>query len=430
MKPLTIHPAGPLTGSIQVTGDKSISHRAILIGSLANGISHIRGFLPGGDCLATQGCMNALGIQIDTLSETEKVIHGRGIHGMRQSITPLNCVRSGTTMRLLAGIMAGQWFNSVLTGEPQLLRRPMNRVAQPLSQMGSKISTTAGHAPIFIEPSRLHSCDHHLDVSSAQVKSALLLAGLYADGPTTVKLPGPARDHTERLLSSMGARLQVNGNTVTLWPVDQLAPLDITIPGDISSAAFPIVAAITVPGSEITIRNVGVNPTRTGLLDVLRQMGAFIEQTNPHIESGESVADLVVHYAPLHGIEISGDVVVRMIDELPILAVAASQADGITILHDASELRVKETDRIMTTVEELQTLGVQIESQPDGFVITGPTRFKGASVYSHGDHRLAMAMAIAGLTAATMLTLDDIECSADSFPGFLDTMRALGAQYD
>jgi len=413
---------------VRVPGDKSISHRALLLGALADGASQISGFLPCGDCLATLACIRALGVEV-TPQPTNLIVHGRGLHGLRAPAAPLNCVRSGTTMRLLAGILAGQPFASTLTGDPQLLRRPMRRIAEPLRRMGAEIETTDGHAPLIIHGRHLHGCDHTLPVASAQVKSALLLAGLYADGPTTVRQPGPARDHTERMLTAMGAAIETAGLTVTLYPSSPLSPLSLSIPGDISSAALPLVAAALVPGSEVTIEGVGVNPTRTGLLDVLRAMGANIVIGNEREHRNEPVADVTVRASDLVGVEIGGDTVVRMIDEFPILAVAATQAHGTTIVRDAAELRVKETDRIATVVTELRALGARIEPLSDGFTVKGPTPLHGALVDSHGDHRLAMALAVAGLVAKGEVVIENAECIADSFPGFVELMRDLGGVF-
>jgi 3-phosphoshikimate 1-carboxyvinyltransferase len=333
-------------------------------------------------------------------------------------------------MRLLAGILAGQTFESTLTSDPQLLRRPMRRITEPLRQMGAEIEDTDGRAPLTIHGRSLRGCEHTLPVASAQVKSALLLAGLYADGPTIVRQPGPARDHTERMLAAMGAAIELDGLTITLTPSPSpLAPLTLTIPGDISSAAFLLVAAAMVPGSEVAIERVGVNPTRTGLLDVLQAMGAKIVLANERTESGEPVADVTVHTSELVGVEVGGDTVVRMIDEFPVLAVAATQAHGTTRVRDAAELRVKETDRIAAIVTGLQALGAHIDPLPDGFIIHGPTPLHGATVDSHSDHRLAMALAVAGLVAKGETIVENAECIDDSFPGFVELMERLAASH-
>lgn len=455
MSQLVVQSGSPLHGCVSVPGDKSISHRALMFGALAEGMSHIHGLLPAGDCLATLGCMRALGVEIelrrdercDGFSRSEVVeafttnldviIHGRGLHGLRTPAAPLNCVRSGTTMRLLAGMLAGQDFDSVLTGEPQLLRRPMRRVVAPLQAMGANIHDTDGRAPLTIHGQPLHGSDHHLVVASAQVKSAILLAALFADGTVTVRQPGPARDHTERMLKSQIAprridapALSMEERVVTLYPtaIDHLEPLNMTVPGDMSSAAFPLVAALLVPEAAVTLSGVNVNPTRTGLLDVLATMGAEITLDNVREQGGEPVADLQVRSASLSGTEIGGAVVVRMIDEFPILAVAATQARGITLVRDAAELRVKETDRVAVVVEELRQLGAQIEPREDGFIIAGPTPLHGAGVDSHGDHRLAMALAVAGLAAQGETVIANAECITDSFPGFVEVMTTLGGQ--
>jgi 3-phosphoshikimate 1-carboxyvinyltransferase len=425
VSPMIIQPAGRLRGRIRVPGDKSISHRALLLGALADGTSHIAGFNPSGDCLATLDCIRALGIQVDCESPTALTVHGRGLRGLRPPEGPLHCGRSGTTMRLLAGILAGQPFTSTLTGDPQLLRRPMRRVVAPLRAMGATIEDHDGRAPLVIHGRPLRGCHHTLPVASAQVKSALMLAGLYADGPTTIQQPGPARDHTERMLAAMGARVETAGLSVTLGSPGRLAPLSLTVPGDLSSAAFLLVAALLVSGSEVTVAGVGVNPTRTGLLEVLEAMGAHIQLAGRGLQEDEPVADLTARTSPLHAVEVGGDTVVRMIDEFPVLAVAATQARGTTVVRDAAELRVKETDRIAAVVSELALLGAHIEPRPDGFVVTGPTPLYGAPVHSHGDHRLAMALAVAGLIASGTTSVGDAGCIADSFPGFYATLASL-----
>ncbi|MBN1890624.1 MAG: 3-phosphoshikimate 1-carboxyvinyltransferase [Thermoflexales bacterium] len=429
MDQLTVYPGGALRGQARVPGDKSISHRALLLGALAEGAGHVEGFLPSGDCLASLGCLRQLGVQVDQHSVTTLTVHGRGLRGLLPPAGPLNCVRSGTTMRLLAGIMAGQSFDSTLTGEEQLLRRPMGRVVEPLVSMGADITATDGRAPLAVRGRALQGIDYAMPVASAQVKSAVLLAGLYASGLTTVRQPGPARDHTERMLAAMGAEIEQRGAAVTLHPPARLAPLTLTVPGDFSSAAFPLVAAALLAGSEITVCGMGVNPTRTGLLDVLRDMGVDITVQAEREQGNEPVADLSVRASTLHGVEIGGGLGVRMVDEFPILAVAATQAQGATVVRDMAELRVKETDRIATVVAELQALGADIEPMPDGFVVKGPTRLRGGRVSSHGDHRLAMAWTVAGLLAEGPVVVEGAACAADSFPGFVDLMRQLGARF-
>ncbi len=438
MSQLLVCPGAPLRGQARVPGDKSISHRALMLGALADGVSHVAGFLPGGDCLATLGCMRALGVEIsldglngfdgeDSVSSVDVIIHGRGLRGLQAPSAPLDCIRSGTTMRLLAGILAGQDFDSALGGDPQLLARPMRRVVEPLRALGADISDTDGHGPLVIHGRRLRGGEYTLPVASAQVKSAILLAGLFADSPVTARQPGPSRDHTERMLAAMGVEVVTSGLDVRLLPAARpLAPLNLTIPADISSAAFPLAAALLVPDSEITLTDVNTNWTRTGLLDVLAAMGAEIALMNEGEQGGEPVADLVVRSASLVGTEIGGDTVARMIDEFPILAVAATQARGTTVVRDAAELRVKETDRVAVVVEELRKLGARIEPLPDGFIIEGPTPLRGAAVDSHSDHRLGMALAVAGLVSEGETVIENAERIVDSFPGFVAVMAGLG----
>jgi 3-phosphoshikimate 1-carboxyvinyltransferase len=342
-------------------------------------------------------------------------------------------------MRLLAGILAGQSFTSTLDGHAGLRRRPMERVAVPLREMGARVETCDGGPPLMVGGGQpptiggrnLRGIDYRLPVASAQVKSAILLAGLYAEGQTVVRQPGPARDHTERMLSAQGVHIDTQGDTITLTPsVRPLAPCSLTIPADFSSAAFLLVAASLVPKTDVTIKGVGVNSTRTGLLDTLTEMGADITWLSRTEQGGEPVADLEVRSGGLRGVEVSGEVVVRMIDEFPILAVAATQARGETLVRDAGELRVKETDRIVAVVTELRALGAAIEERDDGFVVEGPTRLRGARVQSHGDHRLAMALVVAGLMADGETVVEGAEVIADSFPGFVGLLRELGADIE
>ena len=438
---LTIHPSGPLRGHCSVPGDKSISHRAVMLGALASGPSSIRGFLHGGDCYSTIGVLRALGCTIefgDTSSGSgadELRIHGRGLHGLVEPNQVLDCGNSGTTLRLLLGVLAGQSFASFVTGSPQLLRRPMERVVTPLRQLGAQIWGRQGgrFAPLALAGSAqapLHRLEYTLPVASAQVKSCLLLASLYALGEVIVKEPIKTRDHTERMLRSMGAEVQRQQTRIHVANKRGLVlqPLDLRVPGDISSAAFVLVAAALTPGSELTLSDVGVNPTRDGIVQTLREMGMTITLQNQREVAGEPVADLVVKAQPLRAIELAGPRVVTMIDELPVLAVAATQAHGRTHIRDARELRVKETDRIATTVAALRQLGAQIEATDDGFVIDGPTPLQGARVHSQRDHRLAMALTVAGLCATGQTIVTGAEVTADSFPGFAEVLRSLGAQ--
>lgn len=425
---LKIRNNGPLIGRCSVPGDKSISHRAVIFGSIAEGSSHIRNFLDGHDCRATMNIMRAMGVRIDEISRTRLEIHGVGLDGLQEPGDVLDCDNSGTTMRLLAGLLAGQEFVSVLSGTSQIRGRPMARIVDPLRTMGAQIfgRQGGGYAPLTIVPSRLSAIEYKMPVASAQVKSCILLAGLFAHGLTVVHQPGPARDHTERMLNSMGAPVSALGNTThSERPQSPLEPLNILIPGDISSAAFLLVGASALPDSNLTIVDVGVNATRTGIVDALSEMGANIRRRVRPLQGGEPVADLIVSGGGLKGLDFGGEQLVTMIDELPVLAVAATQAEGRTVVRDAQELRVKETDRIATTVSELKKMGAQIQETADGFIVDGPTRLTGAAVDSHGDHRLAMALAVAGVIADGETTIHNAHVTADSFPGFESTLRAL-----
>ncbi len=452
MSQIVVRSGRPLRGEAHLPGDKSISHRALLLGAIAEGTTPVRNLLPAGDCLATLRAVRTLGIEIERHSPTAVVVHGRGLRGFKEPDDVLDCARSGTTLRLLAGLLAGQPFASVLSGDAQLRRRPMGRIAEPLRLMGATVLGRDGgrRPPLAIQGGRLQGIAYELPVASAQVKSALLLAGLYAEGETALHVPGPARDHTERMLLAMGCDLRTSPDLTTPMPINppripdaesavpspqslrlrpptHLAPLDLTVPGDLSSAAFLAVAAVLVAGSRVTLRGVGVNPTRTGLLDALATMGADVTLLALRSQGSEPVADLAVQAGDLGSTEVGGELVVRAIDELPLLAVAASQAQGETVVRDAGELRVKETDRIAVTVQELRRLGVDIEARPDGFVVRGPTGLQGTQVHSHGDHRLAMALCVAGLVARGETCVEDTDCIADSFPGFAQTLAGLGA---
>lgn len=428
----------PLAGTITVPGDKSISHRAVMLAAIAGGTSTIRNWLPAGDTIATLEAMRVMGVRIEvnrrSIQAWDLTIEGRGLRGLQSPRRPLDCRNAGTCMRLLAGIMAGQSFPSVLDGSEQLRQRPMRRITEPLQQMGAKITAENGRAPLSIQPSALRAIEFRLPVASAQVKSAILLAGLYAKGETRVFQPGPARDHTERMLAAMGVDMVVDGEWIVLKRLKsgewKLAPLDLTVPGDISSAAFPLIAAAIVPHSQITVTNVGVNETRTGILDMLAAMGASLSLSNERVAGGEPVADLTSSFNELHNAVVGGYTVVRGIDEIPIWAISATQAAGTSAVRDAAELRVKEVDRIGVLAGELRRMGINIEERPDGFTVSGPTRLEGATVGSHGDHRLGMALAIAGLVARGETLIHDAGCVADSFPGFVETMQALGANME
>ena len=431
MNSLTVQRSEALIGQVRVPGDKSISHRAVLFGSLADGVSRVRGFPRGGDCLATLECVRRLGIEIEETGADELLIHGRGLHGWQEPSLPLDCVTSGTTMRLLAGLVAGAGIFAVLSGGPQLSRRPMGRVAEPLRKMGAIVlgRQRGTLPPLAIQGGNLRGIDYRLPIASAQVKSAILLAGLFTHDLTVVVEPGPSRDHTERMLRAMGAPVHTLGAKITSEaPTMPLQPLDLRVPADMSSAAFLLTAAVLVPGSVITLEDVVLNPTRRGLFDILRRMGADLRISEETEVCGEPVGHITARPGPLTATTVAGEMVVRAIDELPVLAVAATQARGSTHVRNAEELRVKETDRISTVVAELRKLGAHIEAQPDGFIVEGPTPLRGAVVDSHGDHRLAMALCIAGLLAHGETTIMDTECMADSFPGFERLLVKLGAE--
>lgn len=433
---LTIRPQkSPLRGRISVPGDKSISHRAVILAAAAEGSSVIRNWLPAGDTLATLEAVRALGVKIETAPQSAQAwtlrIEGRGLYGLQAPVRALDCRNAGTGFRLLAGLMAGQSFPVVLDGSEQLRKRPMRRIIEPLTEMGAKIEANDGRAPLSIRPSALTGSSYAMRVASAQVKSAILLAGLYATAETRVFQPGPARDHTERMLRAMGVPLEEEAGWIILQEAAggsrKLDPLDLTVPGDISSAAFPLVAAAIVPHSEITITNVGANETRTGLLDMLRAMGANFTVENERITGGETAVDLTVRFDELHATDVGGETVVRGIDEFPIWAVAATQAAGESSVSGAAELRVKEVDRISVFAGELGKMGVPITERADGFTVSGPLRLHGAVMDSHDDHRLAMSLAVAGLAGDSPTTILDAECARDSFPGFVETMAAIGA---
>ena len=421
-------PAGrPLRGEIVVPGDKSISHRAVMLASLATGTSRIRGFLEGEDTRATARVFARMGVQIDAPSAGERIVHGVGLHGLRAADGPLDCGNAGTAMRLLCGLLAGQSFDSTLVGDASLSRRPMRRVTEPLARMGACIETGPdGTPPLHIHGGRhLQGIDYASPMASAQVKSAVLLAGLYAAGETGVTEPRPTRDYTERMLAAFGWPVAFEPGRVRLSGGQVLRAIDIDVPADFSSAAFFIVAATLVPGSEWVLRGVGMNPRRTGLLHVLRAMGAEIAEENRHDAGGEPVADLIVRHASLHGIEVPAEHVADMIDEFPVLFVAAACAKGVTTIRGAAELRVKESDRIAVMAAGLQALGARIEEIPDGAVVEGGG-LHGGTVDAHGDHRCAMAFAMAGAVADGPVTIHDCAHVATSFPGFIELARGCG----
>ena len=399
-----------------------MSHRALLLGAIANGRTRIDNLLVSADVQATWDALEALGVAIARDGDTV-VVDGVGPRGFTEAGGPIDCANSGTTMRILAGILAGQSFSSLLVGDESLSQRPMRRVIAPLRLMGAEIDGTNGdRPPLRIQGRPLHGVSHALPVASAQVKSCLLLAGLLADGTTSVTEPVASRDHTERLLRYFGAELASTGTTHRIAGGQQLEGRPMAVCGDISSAAFFLVGAVLVGGSKLLLPQVGVNPTRAGVLDVLTRMGGRIERSNEMDLAGEPVADLIACASSLNAVEISGEIIPRLIDEMPVLAVAATQAKGTTVIADAEELRVKETDRIATTAMELRKLGADIEERRDGMVIHGPTRLRGAACESHGDHRIAMALAIAGLVADGDTTIDGAECIEVSFPGFANVL--------
>lgn len=425
-----VRPVRRFSGTITVPGDKSISHRAAILGGISSGLTEIQGFLEGEDCLATLRAMAAMGVEVARKGPGHYLLRGAGEGGLQEPEAILDCGNSGTTARLLLGVLAGQPFTAVLTGDDSLRRRPMERVARPLAEMGAAVVGRDGgrRLPLAITGTRpLRALTHHLPVASAQVKSALLLAGLWASGPVTVVEPGPSRDHTERMLAAFGIPVEVAPGRVTLTPGRLPAGRLLQIPGDLSSAAFFLTAALLVPGGEVTVKGVGVNPTRTGLLDVLAAMGALLAVT-PGSEDGEPIADLTARPAALSGVEVGGPLIPRLIDEIPILAVAATTARGVTEIRDAAELRVKESDRIQALAGELARLGAAIEERPDGLRIEGGRRLKGATVSSLGDHRIAMALIVAGLLAEGLTVVEGIDCIATSYPDFLATLQRLAGE--
>jgi 3-phosphoshikimate 1-carboxyvinyltransferase len=420
-------PAGPLHGEIRVPGDKSISHRAIMLAAIAEGTSRISGFLEGEDTRATARAFTDMGVRIDVPQASERIVHGVGLHGLRAPTQPIDCGNAGTGMRLLTGLLAGQNFDSILIGDESLSRRPMRRVIEPLSRMGAKIEAgEGGLPPLHISGKRtLCGMDYELPVASAQVKSAILLAGLYAQGETRIREPHPTRDYTERMLATLGWPIEFAPGRAGLSGGHRLCATDIDVPADFSSAAFFLVAASLVPGSELLLRDVGVNPRRTGLLSALRLMGADIRESNPREMGGEPVADLIVRYAPLRGIDVPVELVADMIDEFPILFVAAAAAQGTTRVRGAAELRVKESDRIAVMAAGLRTLGIAVEETPDGAIIEGGM-FGGGEVNSAGDHRCAMSFAVAGLLAREPVRIRDCANVATSFPGFIELACSAG----
>ena len=420
----------PLRGTLTVSGDKSISHRAVMLGSLATGTTEIEGFLPGEDCLSTIRCFRSMGVQIEQNGSSVKVF-GRGLRELTAPAGILDCGNSGTTTRLLSGVLAAQHFNSVLSGDASIQRRPMKRIMIPLRAMGADITSVSGNdcAPLSVHGKQLYGIHFNSPIASAQVKSAVLLAGLYASGQTTVTEPALSRDHTERMLRSFGAKV-LTGNfegrpSVTVTETQNLYGTEISVPGDISSAAFFLVGASIVPGSEVVLRNVGINPTRDGVISALRAMGAKIEVLEVRNEDSEPAADLLVRYAPLHGTEIGGALIPRLIDELPVLAAAAAVAEGRTVIRDAAELKVKESNRIRTMAEGLSRLGAKVEETEDGLIIDGGAALHGGEVESYLDHRVAMSFAILSLVTDGEVRISDPDCVNISAPTFYEDLKSL-----
>ena len=410
-------------GQIKVPGDKSISHRAVMLGSLANGVTEISGFLKGADCLSTIDCFRKMGIDIDINGENVTV-HGNGLRGLKKPDEMLYTGNSGTTTRLLCGILAGQNFDTSITGDASIQKRPMGRVVQPLSMMGAKIENE--YCPLYITGTKLHGIDYKMPVASAQVKTAIILAGLYADGETVIHEIEKSRDHTELMLSAMGADFTVDNLDITVKPTNDLTAVNVDVPGDISSAAFFLVLGAIMPNSQITVTNVGINPTRTGIIDVLKDMGADITLENVHTSAGETVADITVRSSSLKGTTVGGDIIPRLIDELPIIAVAAVFADGQTVIKDAQELKVKETNRIRAVVDEFNKCGIDITETDDGMIINGGKSIHGADFKTYGDHRMAMSLTVLAQLADGESTLDDSDCACVSYPTFFDDFYKLG----
>lgn len=438
-----------LKGQIAVPGDKSISHRAVMLGAIAEGVTEIDGFLMAADCLSTIDCFRKMGVNIEIsredktgigkdvpkkadnpVSDPENVkvkVFGRGLHGLKKPDGPLYVGNSGTTIRLVSGILAGQDFETEITGDESIRRRPMARVTAPLRLMGARIDGVGGGntAPLKIKGGGLEAINYRLPIASAQVKSCLLLAGLYADGRTVIEEPERSRDHTEIMLKAFGANISRENNTAGLEPVPRLKARKITVPGDISSAAFFIAGACILPDSDVIIKDVGVNPTRTGIIEALRLMGADIQILNEHITNGEAVADIRARTSRLKGITVRGSIIPRIIDEIPVLAVAAAFAEGTTVIRDAGELKVKESDRIAVMVDGLSRLGARIKETRDGMVVEGPNKLKGGRVGSCGDHRIAMAMAIAAIGTQGETVIENVDCVGISYPEFFDTLAGI-----
>ncbi len=416
-----------LKGTISVPGDKSISHRAIMFGAISEGTTEITNFLQGADCLSTISCFREMGISIENRAG-RVTVHGKGLHGLQKPGKMLDAGNSGTTTRLISGILAGQPFSSELNGDASIQKRPMKRILTPLSAMGANVQSIKnnGCAPLAFSPAPLHGISYPSPVASAQVKSCILLAGLYADGTTSVTEPRLSRNHTELMLSAFGAEITADGTTVSILPQPRLTGLSVTVPGDISSAAYFIAAGLLVKDAEILIQNVGINPTRDGILKIACAMGGRIEKLNERTVSGEPVCDLLVTSSPLHGTTVGGDVIPSLIDEIPIIAVLAAFAEGTTVIQDAAELKVKESDRIFTTTDNLRRMGAAVQPTADGMIIEGnPDALHGTDFESYGDHRIAMSFAVAALAIQDNCTMRNAECVRISYPDFYDELAGL-----
>lgn len=415
-----------LKGNVTVPGDKSISHRSIMFGAIAQGLTEVTGFLQGADCLSTISCFRRLGIEIRN-EKTKVLIYGRGLHGLSAPSSVLDAGNSGTTTRLISGILAGQDFPSSITGDASIQKRPMGRIFRPLSEMGASFVSKFDNdcAPFTIRGGHLRGIHYDSPVASAQVKSCILLAGLYADGETSVTEPQLSRNHTELMLKGFGADVKSHGTTAVIQPEPHLEGQKIQVPGDISSAAYFIAAGLLIPDSEILIQNVGINPTRDGILKVAGEMGAKITYLNKRLVSGEPVADLLVRSCSLQGVTIGGDIIPTLIDEIPVIAVMAALADGTTVIKDAEELRVKESDRIAVVTENLKAMGADIQATPDGMIIRGGRPLHGCQIQTHMDHRIAMAFTVAGMCADGETTFSDARCVDISYPEFFTHMMQL-----
>lgn len=425
---LIIESANKLEGKITVPGDKSISHRSVMLGALAHGITEVSGFLMGEDCLSTIKCFRSLGVNIEVTPD-KVLIEGRGLDGLKEPVDILDVGNSGTTIRLLSGILAGQNFASFLTGDSSIRKRPMARIIQPLTLMGAKILGRGNNtlAPLAIRGGELKAIEYTTEIASAQVKSAILLAGLFADGWTGVTQPEKSRDHTEIMLKAFGAQVKEQDKTVMVKGRPRLKGLKVIVPGDISSAAFFLAAGAICPQSFLTICGVGLNPTRTGIIDVLKQMGAKIDIRNTCDSGGEPMGDITIESSNLQGIKVYGDMIPRLIDEIPVIAVLGACASGITEIRDAQELKVKESNRLSAMATQLVRMGAKIEELPDGLRVYGGRKLTGALCESYHDHRIAMALAVAGLVAQDWTVIKDAEVINVSFPGFVNTLRAIGA---